>query len=117
MGTARPSRPTLGVTLAPPQVLAALGQEGVLVLEVPPGSPGVAAGLRHTHRDIFGDVILGDVIVGLDGKSVRSSADLFSALDAHRAGDRVRLDILRDGRATSLTVVLGERGVAGMLEE
>jgi len=117
MGTAKPSRPTLGVTLAPPQVLAALGQEGVLVLEVPPGSPGIAAGLRHTHRDIFGDVILGDVIVGLDGKSVRSSADLFNALDSRRAGDRVRLDILRDGRATSLTVVLGERGMAGMLEE
>jgi S1-C subfamily serine protease len=50
------------------QVLAALGQEGVLVLEVPPGSPGIAAGLKHTHRDIFGCVILGDVIVGLDGK-------------------------------------------------
>eukprot|EP00983_Pelagomonas_calceolata_P133717 1161989-Pelagomonas_calceolata.AAC.3 len=50
-------------------------------------------------------------------KSVRSSADLFNALDSRRAGDRVRLDILRDGRATSLTVVLGERGMAGMLEE
>lgn len=49
-------------------MLAALGQEGVLVLEVPPGSAGAAAGLRHTHRDIFGDVILGDVIVGLDGR-------------------------------------------------
>lgn len=56
--------------VAHPQVLRALGQEGVLVLEVPPGSPGHAAGLRHTHRDIFGDVILGDVIVGLDGRCV-----------------------------------------------
>lgn len=50
-------------------------------------------------------------------RPVRSSADLFGALDARRAGDRVRLDILRDGRPTSLTVVLGERGAAGVLEE
>ncbi len=48
-------------------MLAAQSVEGVLVLEVPPGSPAAAAGLRHTHRDIFGDVILGDVIVGLEG--------------------------------------------------
>jgi hypothetical protein len=34
------------------------------VLEVPAGSPAAQAGLRPTHRDIFGDIILGDVIVG-----------------------------------------------------
>jgi hypothetical protein len=29
----------------------------------------------------------------------------------------VRLDVVRDGKATSLTVVLGERGAAGAMEE
>jgi S1-C subfamily serine protease len=53
------------------QVLAASRAEGVLVLEVHHGSPGHAAGVRPTHRDIFGDIILGDVIVGLDARPVR----------------------------------------------
>jgi S1-C subfamily serine protease len=34
-----------------------------------------------------------------------------------KPGDRVRLDILRDGKATSLTLVLGERGAAGAFED
>lgn len=47
----------------PPQVLAQLGAEGVLVLEVPAGSPAAAAGLRATFRDVFGDLVVGDIIV------------------------------------------------------
>jgi hypothetical protein len=38
--------------------------------------------------------------------------DLNSVLDDRRAGDRVKVDIVRDNKATSLTVVLGERGGA-----
>lgn len=52
-----------------------MGVAGILVLEVPPGTPAQAAGLRPTHRDIFGDIILGDMIVGLDGKQVRPAPD------------------------------------------
>jgi hypothetical protein len=51
----------------PPQVLRTLGIEGVLILEVPAGSPAAAAGLRATYRDVFGDVVLGDIIGGVGG--------------------------------------------------
>ncbi|GLI67696.1 hypothetical protein VaNZ11_011962 [Volvox africanus] len=112
----RTVRPALGITMAPAQVLERVGLEGVLVLEVPPGSPAHAAGLRPTHRDIFGDLVLGDVVVGLDGKAVRSSADVYDILDEHRVGDRVKLDVVRDGKQTSLTVTLGER-LLGAVEE
>ncbi|GLC38494.1 hypothetical protein PLESTB_001731700 [Pleodorina starrii] len=112
----RTVRPALGITMAPAQVLERVGLEGVLVLEVPPGSPAAAAGLRPTHRDIFGDLVLGDVIVGLDGKPVRSSSDVYDILDEHRVGDRVKLDVVRDGKQTGLTVTLGER-LLGAVEE
>jgi hypothetical protein len=46
------------------QVLEQLGLEGVLVLEVPAGTPAAAAALRPTYRDVFGDIVLGDIIVG-----------------------------------------------------
>jgi S1-C subfamily serine protease len=43
--------------------------------------------------------------------------DLTAVLDDRRPGDRVKVDIVRDGKATSLTVVLGERGSLGFTEE
>lgn len=97
------------------QVLEQMGTEGVLVLEVPAGTPAAAAGLRPTYRDVFGDIVLGDVIVGMDTRPIRSPADLAAALDDKRAGDKVRIDVLRDGKRLSMTVTLGERvlGVGG----
>ncbi|GAX82829.1 hypothetical protein CEUSTIGMA_g10255.t1 [Chlamydomonas eustigma] len=112
----KPMRPSLGITFAPPQVLEELRVEGVLVLEVPLGSPAAVAGLRPTHRDIFGDIILGDVVVGMEGRPVRNLSDLFAVLDDRRSGDRVKVDIIRDSKATSLTLVLGERAL-GSAEE
>ncbi|GBF98129.1 protease Do-like chloroplastic [Raphidocelis subcapitata] len=112
----RVKRPSMGVVLAPQAVLRGLGAEGVLVLEVPAGSPAAAAGLRATYRDVFGDVVLGDVIVGIDTRPVRSAAELLQALDDKRPGDRVRCDVLRDGKRLSMTVLLGER-VPGAVEE
>ena len=43
-------RPILGITIAPPQALRQIGQEGVLVLEVPSGTPADKAGIRGTYR-------------------------------------------------------------------
>ena len=43
-------RPVLGITLAPPQAARQLGQEGVLALEVMPGSPAFKADLHPTYR-------------------------------------------------------------------
>jgi S1-C subfamily serine protease len=73
------------------QVLAQLGTEGVLVLEVPAGTPAAAAGLRATYRDVFGDIVLGDILVGMDTRPIRSTADLVAALDERRPGDKVGL--------------------------
>lgn len=60
----RVRRPSLGITVAPQQVLEQLGVEGVLILEVPASTPAAAAALRPTYRDVFGDIVLGDIIVG-----------------------------------------------------
>lgn len=39
-------RPVLGITIAPPQALRQMGLEGVLVLDVPPGTPADKAGMQ-----------------------------------------------------------------------
>lgn len=59
------------------------------MLEVPAGTPAAAAGLRATYRDVFGDIVLGDIIVGMDTRPIRSTADLIAAFDERRPGDKV----------------------------
>ena len=43
-------RPVLGITIAPPQTLRQIGEDGVLILEVPYGTPAAKAGLKGTYR-------------------------------------------------------------------
>ena len=105
-------RPVLGISIAPPQTLRQIGEAGVLVLDVPAGTPAAAAGIRGTSRDDGGRLVLGDIITSLDGKEVRTQRDLFAALDERRPGDRVRVGVTRDGkRGVELDVVLGGREI------
>eukprot|EP00887_Chlorella_sp_A99_P005565 scaffold1.g5565.t1 len=103
-------RPVLGINLAPPQALRQLGLQGVLVLDVPPGTPATKAGIEGLRRDGYGRLTVGDVIIGMNGKQVRNEADLFNILDDCKVGDAVKLDLLRHGRERkTVSVVLAER--------
>lgn len=48
--------------------------------------------------------------LGIDGKPVRSSADLFLALEEKKAGESVALEVVRDGRRSTARVVLEDSG-------
>lgn len=65
---------------------------------VMPGSPAAVAGLRA-----------GDVILAVDGRSVRRGAELQDCIRRYRAGDEVSLRIAREGRRLELRVTLGAR--------
>ena len=103
----RLSRPTLGVQLATEQIAARLGVAGALVLVVEPGSPAERAGLQPTRRDRLGRVLLGDVILTVDGEAVRSDVDLLLLLEKHGTGEVVELRVLRDGDEREVEVTLG----------
>jgi S1-C subfamily serine protease len=102
------TRPTLGVQLAPDQLTRQVGLKGALVLGVQPGSPAAQAGLRPTRCDENNRILLGDLIVALDGKPVRSVSDLLDVLEERKAGDRVRVTVLRDGQEQQLAATLAE---------
>ena len=72
--------------------------EALLVVGVTSGSPAAAAG-----------VLVGDVIVALDGQAVQSPEDLLDLLLGDRVGRQVTLRVLRAGKATELRVTVGER--------
>lgn len=89
-----------------------IGEKGVLILDVPAGTPAAAAGIRGTSRDDRGRLVLGDIITSLDGKEVRTQRDLFEALDERRPGDKVRVGVTRDGqKGVEVEVTLGGREI------
>lgn len=69
--------------------------KGVLVRGITPGSPAEKGGFKN-----------GDVILRLDGDPVLGLTDLSDGLNKRKAGDKVKFDIVRKGKNTSLVVIL-----------
>ena len=87
---------------------------GALVETVEPGSPAAAAGLRGGGVETaeIGDQTVrvgGDVVVAIDGKPVKSADDVGRVIGGLEAGDRVALEVVRDGARRKLDVTLAER--------
>lgn len=104
------------------------GAIGVLPETVTP-TLAKALGLPVTHGVILSDVLPeggaeaadlepGDVVTAIDGRPVRHSRDLASAIYQKTAGESVTLEILRDGQKMTKTVAVTERpGEPERLEE
>lgn len=93
----------LGVGAHPVRLPAALrqqlGQEtGLIVVSIEPGSPAERGGL-----------LLGDVLVALDGQPVRHHDDVQARLTAESVGTSVGIGLIRGGEAKELRVAIGER--------
>ncbi|MCI0659277.1 MAG: trypsin-like peptidase domain-containing protein, partial [Acidobacteria bacterium] len=99
-------RPGLGFEYYSDQIAARWGVEGVIIRKVYRGSAAEAAGLRGSRQRNTGEVILGDVIIGLGGQPVSNVDELKDALDQHKVGDRVRVEFIRDDVKKETTVIL-----------
>lgn len=102
-------KPGLGVTIANDQLTQRLGIEGVLLIKIQPGSAAEQAGLQGT-RQISGQLILGDIIIGINGTAIGSSADLASALQQHRIGETISLKIVRENDEFQVDLILEPLG-------
>src|SRR5262249_30346463 len=70
----------------------------VIVVHVRSDSPAAAAGL-----------IIGDVIVSIDGRAIAEPEDLVVVLQPDRVGAAATMTILRGGEPRNLMVIVGER--------
>ena len=101
-------RPQLGVVLADPRLAQRLGVDGVLLMSVNEGSGAEKAGLRGTRQDENGDILVGDVIVEVDGKPVHSYDDLATLLEKRKPGEKAKVKFLRGDRTLETDVLLSE---------
>jgi S1-C subfamily serine protease len=108
----------LGVTSESlyPQLAEHLGLDtdsGALITDVVNGSPADDAGLKgSTGEDTFQLQQVktgGDVVLAVDGKPVLENNDLSKLVAVHKPGDKVTLQILRDGDKQDVEVTLGSR--------
>jgi S1-C subfamily serine protease len=104
------TRPSLGIEVDERfnHVLSEqLKTSGVFILKVAPASPAEKAGLRGAQMDSRGRVIAGDVILAIDAQPVKDVSSLFARLNDYSIGDKVTLQILREGRRTDVSILLG----------
>jgi S1-C subfamily serine protease len=100
-------RPGLGIGKMIGGLLNRSGLRGVIFLEYTPTSAAKSAGIVATKPAPDGQPQrLGDVIVGIDGERVETTADLFRILDAHEIGDEVEVKYLHDGKELASKVKL-----------
>ncbi len=114
----RVRKPRLGIEAIPlarfgSQLIQALDlpvNEGLMVIRVVPGSGAEKAGMRNAGEVQVGryTVPLGDVITKVDGQAINQQDDLDRVLNNKNVGDRVQLEVVRDGRRVTLNVQLAE---------
>ncbi len=94
-------RPLLGVQINDQisrQLVAELGVEGVVILEVQPNSAAARANLRGTEILENGSIRVGDVVQEINGRRIRTTSDLFNALDRVKIGDELTIRYFRNGQ-------------------
>lgn len=98
-------RPGIGVTLADERLAKRMGIEGVLILGVESGGPAEKAGLQPTTQ-YRGEIILGDIIIGVAGARISSLEELLTELERYKVGAEVPFTIVRNGRTMKATLRL-----------
>jgi len=99
------ARPYLGIAMQPVAVPEALRGKlksatagGLMVLHVEPGGPADKAG-----------IVLGDVIVELQGKPALDTEHIQDLLASAKVNDKIAMMVIRGGAPLELSITLGER--------
>lgn len=76
-------------------------EEGLLIIAVTPDAPAAKAG-----------VLIGDVILAVDGQPIGSPEELLDWLTGNRVGQTATLRLLRGGKLAEVSVTIAERGAS-----
>lgn len=79
-------------------VLGRTQSTGLLIVGIEPDGPAAASGL-----------MVGDILVGIDGHPVSDHDELLTRLTGSLVGAQAQIEVLRGGRPESISVTIGER--------
>jgi S1-C subfamily serine protease len=86
---------------------------GALVQTVEAGGPAAKAGIKggNVSAQVSGnDLVLGgDILTKIDGKDIVTPSALQAIIGRHKVGDKVKVDLIREGKSKTVTVTLGNR--------
>ena len=102
-------RPQLGIELRESvtgPILQRLGRTGVLFIAVAPNTPAKRAGLEPTFRDALGQLVIGDLIVGVEDEVIETIDDLLNALERTLPGQTISVKVVRRGEETEIAVTM-----------
>jgi S1-C subfamily serine protease len=101
-------RPIIGVELASDRWIQRYRISGVPVVHVQPGMPADRAGMKAARRVNTREIELGDVIIEVDGRRVRSNDDFLTALERKEPGEIATIKTRRGEEEFSYDVELIE---------
>ncbi|MCP3960911.1 MAG: trypsin-like serine protease [bacterium] len=101
----KPVQPGIGVSLVEDRIARRFGVRGIIVRQVTRGSPADRAGIVGAQQSRRG-VVLGDVIVAIDGQPVEKLEDLVLAFEDIGVGGVARLTLERSRRQRAVEVTL-----------
>ncbi|MBC6995539.1 trypsin-like peptidase domain-containing protein [Neolewinella lacunae] len=82
-------------------------EQGLAFYRVAPEGAAARAGVRGLTQDSRGYYALGDILLGINGKPIKSNTDYFQAMEQLAPGETVTLNILRDDRKLDVSATLG----------
>ena len=106
-------RPGFGITVFSNREMADIREmeivkrDGVLVKEVIPGGAAAKAGILPTRQSSRA-ILLGDLIIAIDGKAIKENGDLYDALDRYKIGDVITVTLVRVNKKITVRVKLKE---------
>jgi S1-C subfamily serine protease len=90
---------------------------GLLVSRTKRSGYAEQAGIRAGSEPVrYGSTVIylgGDIITSVDGMKTETLADLYSALEDNKPGERVAVELIRGGRTVKLELILANREESG----
>lgn len=88
----------IGIQRVDPKITSRLGiKKGILIDRVLPNTPAATAGLKGSYINRYGQIVMGDVVIALNGHPVADYDALYNLISKMKVGEEITLTIVRQG--------------------